>query len=54
MVLTQPAFPKPVWEAEVRKMINVYKAPIDEADVAAIVAYLAKTTAATDEQDRIH
>lgn len=54
MVLTQPAFPKPVWEAEVRKMINVYKAPIVEADVAAIVAYLAKTTAATDEQDRIH
>ena len=30
------------WEAEVRKMINVYKAPVDEADVASIVAYLAK------------
>jgi len=42
MVLTQPALPKTVWEAEVRKMINVYKAPIDEADVAGIVAYLAK------------
>jgi cytochrome c553 len=43
MVLTQPALPKAVWEAEVRKMINVYRAPIDEADVAGIVAYLVKT-----------
>ena len=42
MVLNQPALPKATWEAEVRKMINVYKAPIDEADVASIVAYLAK------------
>jgi hypothetical protein len=43
MVLNQPALPKATWEAEVPKMIKVYKAPIDEADVAAIVAYLAKT-----------
>ncbi len=42
MVLNQAALPKTTWEAEVRKMINVYKAPIDEADVASIVAYLAK------------
>ena len=42
MVLNQPALPKATWEAEVRKMINVCKAPIDEADVASIVAYLAK------------
>lgn len=43
MVLNQAALPKAAWEAEVRKMINVYKAPIDEADVAPIVAYLAQT-----------
>jgi cytochrome c553 len=42
MVLNQAAFPKATWEAEVRKMINAYKAPIDEADVAPIVSYLAK------------
>jgi hypothetical protein len=43
MVLNQPALPKATWEAEVRKMIDVYKAPIAEGDVGAIVAYLAKT-----------
>jgi mono/diheme cytochrome c family protein len=43
MVLDQPALPRATWEAEVRKMINVYKAPIDESDVAAIVDYLTKT-----------
>jgi mono/diheme cytochrome c family protein len=31
-----PAF----WQAEVTKMINVYKAPIHEADIKAIVDYL--------------
>jgi hypothetical protein len=41
MVLNQPALPKAVWEAEVHKMINVYKAPIDNSDVPAIVDYLA-------------
>ncbi len=46
MVLNQPALPKATWEAEVRKMINVYKAPVDEADVAPIVDYLAKTKGA--------
>jgi cytochrome c553 len=46
MVLNQPAFPKTVWEAEVHKMINVYKAPIDDADVSAIVDYLASTKGA--------
>src|ERR1700751_5888992 len=43
MVLNQPALPRATWEAEVRKMINVYRAPIDESDVASIVAYLVKT-----------
>lgn len=43
MVLDQPALSRTTWEAEVRKMINVYKAPIDESDVTLIVDYLAKT-----------
>jgi cytochrome c5 len=43
MVLNQPALPKAAWEAEVRKMINVYKAPIPESQVAPIVEYLAQT-----------
>jgi cytochrome c553 len=46
MVLNQPALPKSVWEAEVHKMINVYKAPIDNTDVPAIVDYLASTKGA--------
>ena len=40
MILNQPALPKAAWEAEVAKMRNVYKAPIDEKDVPDIVAYL--------------
>jgi len=43
MVLNQPAFPKATWEAEVHKMINTYKAPIDNDDIAPIVDYLVKT-----------
>lgn len=41
MVLNQPLLSKAGWEAEVHKMIQVYKAPVDPADVPAIVAYLA-------------
>ena len=40
MVLTQPALPKASWEAEVNKMRDAYKAPIDPKDVDAIVNYL--------------
>ena len=47
MVLNQPALPRATWESEVHKMINVYKAPIDDADAAAIVDYLAKTKGKT-------
>jgi cytochrome c553 len=43
MVLNQPKLPRAAWEAEVQKMIHAYKAPIDEADVPAIVDYLART-----------
>src|SRR5260370_41956714 len=46
MVLNQPDLPKAEWEAEVHKMISAYKAPIADADVAAIVAYLAQTKGA--------
>jgi hypothetical protein len=42
-VLNQPALPKATWDAEVHKMITAYRAPVDEADVGAIVDYLAKT-----------
>ena len=40
MVLNQPALPKAAWEAEVAKMRNTYKAPIDDKDVDAILQYL--------------
>ena len=45
-IKTQPqgaAFKKDFWQAEVTKMIKVYGAPIDEADVAKIVDYLVAT-----------
>jgi hypothetical protein len=41
MVLTQPALTRTAWQQEVEKMRGQYKAPVDEADVPAIVAYLA-------------
>ena len=40
MVLNQPPLPKAGWEAEVAKMRNVYKAPVDPKVVATIVDYL--------------
>ncbi len=40
MVLNQPALPKATWQAEVAKMRTVYKAPIEDKDVATIVGYL--------------
>jgi cytochrome c5 len=41
MVLAQPRLPRAVWLAEVEKMRNTYKGPIDAEDVPAIVDYLA-------------
>jgi hypothetical protein len=41
MVLTQPRLSRSQWEAEVDKMRNIYKAPVDESDVPAIINYLA-------------
>jgi sulfite dehydrogenase (cytochrome) subunit B len=45
-IQTQPRGPKfkeDFWRAEVTKMIKVYGAPIDDADVGKIVDYLAQT-----------
>jgi len=38
-----PKFKKDFWQAEVTKMIKVYGAPIDDADVSKIVDYLVAT-----------
>jgi sulfite dehydrogenase (cytochrome) subunit B len=38
-----PKFKKDFWQAEVTKMIKVYGAPIDDADIPKIVDYLAAT-----------
>jgi cytochrome c5 len=46
MVLNQPALAKAAWQAEVNKMVQIYKAPIAAADVTAIVDYLARTKGA--------
>ncbi len=40
MILTQPKLTAAEWTGEVNKMIGVYKAPVEGADVPAIVAYL--------------
>ncbi len=41
MVMNQPSLPAAAWDGEVHKMLAAYKAPVDPADVPAIVAYLA-------------
>lgn len=41
MVLNQPRFSRDTWSGEVRRMIDVYKAPIGDTDAAQIVDYLA-------------
>ena len=45
MVLKQPALTEAQWTEEVGKMRNVYKAPVAESDVPAIIAYLTATSA---------
>lgn len=43
-IATQPSGKgKPFWQAEVQKMVKLYKAPIEDKDAAAIVDYLATT-----------
>jgi hypothetical protein len=41
MVFNQPNLTQAAWHAEVEKMRAQYKAPVDEHDVPAIVAWLA-------------
>jgi mono/diheme cytochrome c family protein len=38
-----PTAPRPYWDAMVKRMKSVFRAPIDDADMPAIVDYLAKT-----------
>jgi cytochrome c5 len=40
MITTQPALKREQWEATVKKMREVYKAPIADADLPPIVDYL--------------
>jgi len=39
-VSMQPGFAKAVWQSEVKKMVEVYGAPISDADQTLIVEYL--------------
>jgi hypothetical protein len=50
MVMTQPRLSQAEWAAEVTKMRNVFKAPIDPADDAAIVAWLTAMSARLPKQ----
>ena len=43
MLYQPPTAPRPYWEAMVKRMKAVFKAPIDDADMPLIVDYLAKT-----------
>ncbi len=43
MILNQPRLTRAQWEANVEKMVKVYKANIDAKDVPAIVDYLVAT-----------
>ncbi len=45
MILLQPALTANQWKAEIKKMREVYKAPIDPNDEPAILAYLEATSA---------
>lgn len=43
MLYQPPNAPRPYWDAMVKRMKAVFKAPIDDADMPEIVDYLAKT-----------
>ena len=43
MLYQPPTAPRPYWDAMVKRMKAVFKAPIDDADMADIVDYLART-----------
>lgn len=48
-MLQQPRVPREKWESIARKMIEVYKAPIDEAAIPAIADYMVAAQAAAPE-----
>jgi len=43
MLYQPPTAPRPYWDAMVKRMKGVFKAPIDDADMPLIVDYLART-----------
>ena len=43
MLYQPPTAPRPYWDAMVKRMKAVFNAPINDADMPAIVEYLAKT-----------
>jgi sulfite dehydrogenase (cytochrome) subunit B len=43
MLYQPPTAPRPYWDAMVKRMKMVFKAPVDDADMPAIVDYLVKT-----------
>jgi mono/diheme cytochrome c family protein len=43
MLYQPPTAPRPYWDAMVKRMKAVFKAPLIDADMPAIVEYLAKT-----------
>ena len=46
MMLQQPRISRETWESIVDKMVTVYKAPVDEAAIPAIVDYFVAVQAA--------
>ena len=43
MLYQPPTAPRPYWDAMVKRMKAVFKAPLEDADMPLIVDYLAKT-----------
>ncbi len=43
MLMQPPTAPRAYWEAMVKRMRDVFKAPVQEADIPALVDYLTKT-----------
>jgi len=43
MLYQPPSAPRPYWDAMVKRMKQVFKAPINDADMPEIVDYLVKT-----------
>lgn len=43
MLYQPPSAPRPYWDAMVKRMKAVFKAPLDDADMPVIIDYLART-----------